>query len=108
MATAENKVANTKHTPRPWTIGGLQAPEFGPDDLLIEIRVEGYGPVAYVDGTPQGEETTANARLIAAAPELLAQICALVVQIETIPELRVPPSVRAVIAKATGEDAPPA
>ena len=50
---------------------------------------------------PGSDEDLANARLIAAAPDLLAQLQALVVQIESIPDLAVPPGVRAAIDKAT-------
>jgi len=55
------------HTPGPVELKGLQVPEFGPNDLLVELHVEGYGPIAWADGTPQGEETEGNARLFAAA-----------------------------------------
>lgn len=59
---------NTKHTPGPWT-----AKRDSQGQVRIQGNVQG-GPVAYIEemnntgGTPQDH---ANARLIAAAPELL-------------------------------------
>lgn len=73
-----------KHTPGPWYIG----PEFGANQMRPSIRiyrdviyVDGCSPTTYVIGevgyptttgnTVGAEERRANARLIAAAPELL-------------------------------------
>lgn len=49
------------------------------------------------------EEDAANARLIAAAPEMLKQLIALVGQIRASANLNVPPGVLNVIEQATGE-----
>lgn len=55
----------SEHTPGPWTVHGL------------EIRQQPYGLIARVSKGPVGNHrcnTTADARLIAAAPDLLAAL----------------------------------
>lgn len=56
----------TKATPGPWTVGGQNG-------FLNQIQVEPAICAAY----GAGEELAANARLIAAAPDLLAALVAL-------------------------------
>lgn len=100
-----------KGTPGPW-FAGEQSDISG----WVEIRVPGYSrnPVACATPADAGDaearrdaETLANARLIAAAPELLEACEAIVSSIEggpVEPEDAIA-SVRAAIAKATGGDA---
>jgi len=63
----------SKHTPGPWT-----AHELGYEDgTWIHWSIEAHGPIAYGsiahggDNTNGSENSEANARLIAAAPDLL-------------------------------------
>lgn len=86
----------SKHTPGPWKICLASdlyiEPDRGSDIYQRPLcRVLPNFPV----GT-----NAANARLIAAAPDLLTQLKALVVQIEFNPGRIVPPAVFAAITKA--------
>ena len=59
-------------TPGPWTITDT---EVDGDDQYYRIEAKGYGTVALVDATPVDDDSLrANARLIAAAPEMVAFI----------------------------------
>ncbi len=114
MATAENKVANTKHTPGPWE------PELHEGCWRITTYADGAKVVpAAVHGDDDFSPIyAANARLIAAAPELLdaceVALAWLVNHWEEFDsETIVHPhclrnDIVTAIAKATGEDAPPA
>lgn len=58
----------SKHTPGPWTVGTADAPSRGPRrESLDELSRGQYN----VFPLPEDDEVQANARLIAAAPELL-------------------------------------
>lgn len=58
-----------QHTPGPWEI---TEDRIVGDDILWTIEHSGYGIIGYADGTPEDDpEKIANARLIAAAPDLL-------------------------------------
>jgi hypothetical protein len=59
---------NAKHTPGPWI---YDAQCIDPIIIATEDRETGLARVQSWSGTPSGEECIANARLIAAAPELL-------------------------------------
>lgn len=84
----------SKHTPGPWYVGG-------PTEYCFQLAIEPSIGAAYGGG----EEVQANARLIAAAPEMLAALdYALAVADEGLrlgPEWR--KKTRAVIVKAKGE-----
>lgn len=74
MANIDNQNQITKHTPGPWTIGHNYHEDVD-DKNQIEIRCivntwDDTGLLATVF-TPDSERAIANARLIAAAPELL-------------------------------------
>ena len=95
----------TTHTPGPWRVCPV-----GPDDDYTKSRTVGEDrddesphklrvAEAYAWGCCS--ERDANARLIAAAPDLLVQLKALATQIEMTTGLSVPPGVLAAIAKAT-------
>lgn len=59
-------MSNTKHTPGPWSIFR------DGDNLIIEtIPLNRFSAIAEITGGRGLEEDEANARLIAAAPELL-------------------------------------
>ena len=98
----------TKHTPGPWQIGDV-APDRTEFDACV--RRDGW-EVAYIKAFSP-ELAMANARLIAAAPELLAGLITAVSNLEwAATMLEVPEfssfredieSARNVIAKATGQ-----
>lgn len=89
---------DTKHTPGPWSLK---------DDISLVVgpSADPAGdPVATIEGHP--EEAFANARLIAAAPDLLAALRALVEYEDDAPPdgsrgAEVYNQARAAIAKAT-------
>jgi hypothetical protein len=88
---------STKHTPGPW--------EIVPADKQIQIHAKGFkGSLALIDWSD--ERANADARLIAAAPELLDQCKdALTFMLEMVPLPKDHPrcmALRAAIAKATG------
>ena len=65
---------NTKHTPSPWRLSTINphAVNANSKDLTIGIATtHGTDDANYSDFFPSTEEAKANARLIAAAPELL-------------------------------------
>ena len=82
------------HTPGPWSVGG-------PTEFVNQVRIEPCIGVAY----GAGGEVVANARLIAAAPDLLAALqkaldhCILPASSISAAEAEA----RAAIAKATGD-----
>lgn len=86
----------SKHTPGPWSIADTKTSIDGPDGSLI------CSITAYRTPTPR---QACNARLIAAAPELLAALALLL--LETEDDQRVMPQTkracRAAVNKATGE-----
>lgn len=102
-------MSTMKHTPGPWTLETVTTavgichkigpfPPRRPDDVTTRSACL-YAD--YPSGcNPADEELKANARLIAAAPELLE---ALEYAIRQIPELASVPGVKAAIAKAKGE-----
>lgn len=64
-----------KHTPGPWTVGqemNSERPGSVPVVALVRDSLEGKMHVAFVNG--KAGEQEANARLIAAAPDLLAAL----------------------------------
>lgn len=68
-------ISENKHTPGPWTLNdeiGAMIVTGGPEDRYV-CDVQIY-QVPRVMGLPYEEERTANAKLIAAAPELLEQL----------------------------------
>lgn len=87
------------HTPGPWHYGqaksGASRVFSGNWEIVRAMSAHGLRKV------PK-EEREANARLIAAAPDLLQQLEALVVQIEHSNRLIVPLNVRLAINKARG------
>jgi len=67
-------VTSVKHTPGPWTVGGPVAygrDILGADDIWVG---NAHGPHDGKGGFPTDTELEVNARLIAAAPELLAAL----------------------------------
>ena len=63
---------NTKHTPGPW-IASLEVEEWGIDSAVWGIATVAAGAGSTIDYRSGGDGATeANARLIAAAPDLLA------------------------------------
>ncbi|HGP0655564.1 TPA: hypothetical protein ACKP0Q_000751 [Stenotrophomonas maltophilia] len=91
----------SKHTPGPWSHSKGERHNF----FYIDSP---SGDVVYVTGSLQPDHVEANARLIAAAPELLAELEMLSNIVEgcgmaTMPEVECRlVSARAAIAKATG------
>lgn len=94
-------MTDAKHTPRPWRIGPLQEiiaaiPKNDPEGGFAIAEV--YGDFG-IDPS-RDPEAHANARLIAAAPDLLAA-CKEVLRCACLPDSWAEP-VRAAIAKAEG------
>lgn len=89
---------DAKHTPGPWQVN--HGDQFQVCDA--DGKVRGCSPIATMHGS--ASEKRANARLIAAAPELLevAQLILAEDLLDFLPEEYVF-RVRAAIAKATGE-----
>jgi len=129
-------MSNAKHTPGPWSCGwgetsGLTGPRCAPTvylakaDLDIEIPVHRDGrPIAWVLSSLPDERAVPDARLLAAAPELLEALKLVDAEWSTFwplgPEVKTSSdricaisdetqviwrAVRAAIAKATGEQA---
>lgn len=88
---------NAPHTPGPWHNLGPIIHRNGDHVAYVRVSSVGGGET----GTP---EQRANADLIKAAPELLAQLKALAVQLEA-GGMIVPPNVTEAIAKAEGRAA---
>ena len=87
------------HTPGPWftssrSDGGI-GPKSNNEDQSFNIVI----PVAYIEAFDWPGSFAHNARLIAAAPELLE---ALQYAVKQVPELATVPGIAAAIAKATG------
>lgn len=97
------------YTPGPWSVFGdpNDHPGIEADDLAISVVV--YGEPCEVEAGIQGrtsDEAWANARLIAAAPDLLEALEALEMRVRVVvgahaPELK---GARAAIAKARGSE----
>ena len=106
VVLSQEPIPTTKHTPGPWEVGvGLQ--------IFYKPRAKGFY-LARVLNTPAGiNQTTANARLIAAAPELLEALEAIATigsRATTSHDTNCPcatclltDKARSAIAKATGE-----
>ena len=96
-----------KHTPAPWVIDeeSIDLFEFELETHRIWINAHGMH-IGYVDG-PRTEERKANARLIAAAPDLLDALLAVrawdVSNLALDIPLEVRQQIQAAIVKATGE-----
>jgi hypothetical protein len=105
-------VNETKWTPGPWVVEGTAS-------ATVAARHDGAAEIAEViaTGSMTHGERRANARLIAAAPDLYAALAALAAEVETIPDAmaRIAPEVRvgrdnpaldrarAALARARGE-----
>ncbi|HEP9635415.1 TPA: hypothetical protein VDW08_003767 [Pseudomonas aeruginosa] len=90
-------MSNHKHTPGPWEIERYSD---GLIQIVGDVRIvsdDEENVTTVVEAVSRGDE--ANARLIAAAPELLDALVALVECEQTTPELW--EAARAAIAKAT-------
>lgn len=71
VSHSDKSIASTPHTPGPWHVSALDGRTCGPSRLLVcdGAEVPQLHAVAIV--TLRTGETDANARLIAAAPDLL-------------------------------------
>lgn len=98
MATSPEPVA---HTPGPWVaeyVGCEKAVLIGDAD-----RVLAFAKMVQFDGTPDAETQAANARLIAAAPELLTTLKAFLAEADAgHVSVEADRNARAAIARATG------
>lgn len=89
-----------KHTPAPWINDGNTI------SAQVDPAHPSYiAPVCFLDGDWSPEIVTANARLIAAAPELLAALEACLHRLDAHDDQSAPEclAARAAITKATGE-----
>ena len=93
-------MTETKHTPGPWK-STPSIPEEGYEVFWIESDDELQNQIADVRG-PQNAENTSNARLIAAAPELL-MFAQEWLDRQGTDKNYMTAKARAAIAKATGE-----
>lgn len=95
-------MSNAQHTPGPWVW------QHWPDGTHTVAQSSTLGTIATIFPGPQEEEQAANARLIAAAPELLEALTWAVRFIDTYASKAAGPATpevnkcRAAIAKATG------
>ena len=101
----QKTMTKAQHTPGPWVTNTAGSAKRGEPFKITEIYVYAPGTqddtaicADVIDPVTQ-EPSEANARLIAAAPELLE---ALQYAISQVPELATVPGIRAAIAKATG------
>lgn len=97
----------SKHTPGPWTFRNGRSVHSA--EKSIALCQTGLARKS----VPSPDECMANARLIAAAPELLEELKRALYVLETVArndgydtEVGIVPTVRAVIAKATGSETP--
>ena len=93
----------TKHTPGPWFVGTGTSDQLGPVLAIVRKEESSGAAIAIIDTVPGDEFSQENARLIAAAPELLDALVEMV-EIAEAQGHRVTRG-RAAIAKATGEQA---
>jgi hypothetical protein len=93
---------DTKHTPGPWRIGDAGMTVFGPkvEGKLADIVAQLFRPKT----TAESQIRKANARLIAAAPDLLEACRAGLSVCEAESANWQAEIIRAAIAKATGEE----
>ena len=91
------------HTPGPWTLNEFTACIKGPDSAILAMICNTTGDDAGKGPKPVSE---ANARLIAAAPELLAALKRAVDIFDELGEDKVRDSLQAVIDKAEGSKSP--
>lgn len=86
-----------KHTPGPW--------EAKPHSVIAPCDVHGFTSICLlISGRKTGEEVRANARLIAAAPELLEELQSALLALEAHGFTQQAGKARAAIAKATGQE----
>ena len=101
----------SKHTPGPWFRMGDTVGNFAPrytTEIVYESQrhnsKDGYWPICFMTDEPPTNELESNARLIAAAPDLLEALRSIT---DAADEKRVTAKhyeiARAAIAKATGE-----
>lgn len=89
------------HTPGPWFISEQYRKLHGIDSVLVASRIENGAPgIARVFVAGLGSQFEANARLIAAAPELLEALETIITS--TAPRRSLVRIARAAIAKARG------
>lgn len=98
---------NTKHTPGPWrqsTVNPCSVNKGGGKTAIGITTTHGTDDQNYTEFFPSKDEAEANARLIAAAPELLGALETLTEQAERAGWNGMSVhAARAAIAKATGE-----
>lgn len=99
-----------KHTPGPWSVGETRRYKHSGGVDGTEVAVH-YGPaerrgncIAFAYGHGRSSDAEADARLIAAAPDLLAALMMVLDDPQALDgRPRTAECVRAAIAKATGE-----
>jgi prepilin-type processing-associated H-X9-DG protein len=69
---------SAQHTPGPWTVDKMPACDVPFRDVNI-LRADGHAAAVAIDADINEDELVANARLIAAAPDMLAALEALFV-----------------------------
>lgn len=100
----------TKHTPGPWWVGTGTSDQLGPVLAIVRKEESCGAAIAVIDTVTGDEVSQENARLIAAAPDLLAACIQAVTELE---DCCTTPSddwdfyekLKAAITKAEGEKA---
>jgi hypothetical protein len=94
----------SKHTPGPWTVEHSEANGFW---IAHDPRLHGdmkRGMVVVCEGIRGGKEIIPNARLVAAAPDLLTALQTIALHITSLDAQGVRELCEAAIAKATGKE----
>jgi hypothetical protein len=100
-----------KHTPWPWFVGTGTSDQLGPVLAIVRKEESCGAAIAIIDTVTGDEVSHANARLIAAAPDLLNALQAIVKSLTDqddegmIEHAQQMIDARSAIAKATGEQA---
>ena len=101
----------TKHTPGPWWVGTGTSDQLGPVLAIVRKEESCGAAIAVIDTVTGDEVSQENARLIAAAPDLLNALQAIVKSLAgqddegMIEHAQQMIDARSAIAKATGEQA---
>ena len=99
-------MSKSKHTSETWIDTDARCNNWGPYssdccDIFASVDDDEGNQIAVVCH-PDIDTLAARVSLIAAAPEMLAQLKAVAVQLNALPGLNVPPGVTDVIVKASG------
>lgn len=98
-----------KHTPGPWEAVEMSDDKDNPQEIAFAVLAKrqpmfaDYNDICYVWKRGGKEKTAANARLIEAAPDLLAALINIAYMADTSGDAAILAEAKEAIAKATGE-----